>query len=61
MSAMFEIRLSFEDEKLDVVSIKCVNCKIESGLNSETSFSWVYDEIITKFVVNSILHHVGMS
>ena len=48
--AMFEIRLSYEDEKLDVVSLKCINCKRETGLNSETSFSWVFDEVITKFV-----------
>ena len=61
MFAMFDIRLSYEYEKLDVVSIKCINCKIETGLNSETSFPWVYDEIITKFMLNAILHHVGIS
>ena len=58
---MFEIRLTYGDKKLDVVSIKCINCKIETGLNSETNFSWVYDEIITKFVLNAILHHFVMS
>ena len=57
---MFEIRLSYEDEKLDVLSIKCTNCKRETSLNSETNFTWVYDEIFTKFVLNVILHHVGM-
>ena len=31
--AMFEIRLSYEDEKLYVLSIKCINFKIETGLN----------------------------
>ena len=41
--AMFEIRLSYGDEKLDFVSIKCINYKRETGLNSETNFSWVYD------------------
>ena len=46
---------------MDVVSIKCINCKIEAGLNSGTNFTWVYDEIITKFVLNAILHHVGIS
>ena len=59
--AVFQICLSYEDKKLDVVSIKCINCKRETYLNSETSFSWIYDEIITKFVLNAILHHVGMS
>ena len=43
------------------LSLKCTNCKIETGLNSETNFTWVYDKIITKFVLNAILHHVGMS
>ena len=32
-----------------------------TGLNSETTFTWVYDEVITKFVLNEMLHHVGMS
>ena len=59
--AMFEIRLSYEDKKMDVVSLKYINCKRETGLNPETKFSWVFDEIITKFVLNAILHHVGIS
>ena len=42
-------------------SIKCINCKRETSLNSETSFTWVYDEIVTKFLLNAMLHHVGMS
>ena len=46
---------------MEVISIKCINCKRETGLNSEICFSWVYDEIITKFVLNAIFHHVGMS
>ena len=58
---MFEILLSYGDEKLDVMYIKCINCKRETSLNPETSFSWVFDEIITKFLLNAILHHVGMS
>ena len=61
MFSMFEIRLSFEDKDLDALSIKCINCKKETGLDSETSFTWVYDEIVTKFVLNAMLHHVGMS
>ena len=61
MFTMFEIRLSYGDGKLDVLSIKCINCKRETDLNSETNFYWVYDEIITKFVLNEILHHVGVS
>ena len=43
------------------MSLKCINCKRETGLDSKTNFTWVYDDIITKFVLNAILHHVGMS
>ena len=50
--SIFEIRLSFGDNDLDIVSLKCINCKKEKGLNSETGFTWVYDEVITKFVLN---------
>ena len=61
MFAIFEIRLSYEDKKIDIVSLKCISCKRETGLDSETSFSWVFDEVITKFVLNARLHNVGMS
>ena len=54
---MFEIRLSYGDNDLDVLSLKCINCKKETGLNPETPFTWVYDEVTTKFVLNSMLHH----
>ena len=47
MFAMFKIRLSYGDKELDVLSIKCIHCKRETGLNSETNFTWVYDEIVT--------------
>ena len=40
--AMFEMRLSYEDETLDIFYLKCINCKRETGLDSETSFSWVF-------------------
>ena len=61
MFSMFEIRLSFGDKDLDTVSLKCIHCKRETCLYPEISFTWVYDEIITKFVLNAMLHHVGMS
>ena len=56
--AMFEIRLSYKEGILYVVSLKCINCKRETCLDSETN-SWVFEEVITKFVLNEILHHVG--
>ena len=46
---------------MDAFSIKCISCKRETGLDSETSFTWVYDEIVTKFVLNAMLHNFGMS
>ena len=58
---MFEIRLSYGDKELDILYIKCINCKRETGLNSETNSTWVYNEIIIKFVLNAMLHNVGMS
>ena len=59
--AMFEIRLSYTEGNLDIVYLKCIKCKRETYLDSETSFYWVFDEVITKFVSNKIIHHVGMS
>ena len=58
---MSEIRLSFGDKYLDDLSIKCINCKRKTGLDSETSFTWVYDKIVTKFLLNAMLNHVDMS
>ena len=58
--AMFEIRLCYKKVILDVVSLKCINFKRETGLYSKIN-SWLFDEIITKFVLNAILYHVGMS
>ena len=31
--SMFEIRLSCGDDYLEMVSLKCINCKKETGLN----------------------------
>ena len=59
--AMFQIRLICGDKELEVLSLKCINCKRETGFDSNTNFTWVYDEIVTKFVLNSMLHNVGMS
>ena len=46
---------------MDTLCLKCINCKKETGLNSETNFTWFYDKVITIFVLNAMLHHVGMS
>ena len=60
MFLMSEIRLSYGEKYLDSLSLKCINCKRETGLDPETTFTWVYDETITKFVLNAMLHHVGI-
>ena len=60
MFSMFEIRLSVGDVDLDSVSLKCINCKRETGLKTKSSFKEFYDKITTPFVMNSMLHHVGM-
>ena len=57
---MFELRLSYKEGILDILYLRCINCKVETGLYLKIN-SLVFDEIITKFVLNEILHHVGMS
>ena len=42
---------------MDVIDIRCINCKKERGLSKKSTF----EEMITKFVLNTILYHVGMS
>ena len=58
---MFEIRLSFGDDDLEKVCLKCVNCKKETGLKAETGFKEFYDEVITQFFFNAMLNNVDMS
>ena len=55
---MFELRLSYDEEKLDVISIRCIKCKRETGLFLKNT---TFYEMITKFVLNAMLHLVGMS
>ena len=42
---------------MEAIVIRCINCKKETGLYLGTS---TLEEIITKFLLNAILHHVGM-
>ena len=58
--AMFELRLSYKEGNLDVVYLRCIHCKRETGLFLESN-SLVFDDIITKFVLNAIFHHAVMS
>ena len=59
MFSMFEIFLSVGDVNLDEVSLKC-NCKRSTGLKTKSGKE-LYDKMITPFVMNSMLHHFGMS
>ena len=61
MFSLFEIRLGCGDDNLDTLSLNCINCKKEKGLKSKTGFKDFYDKIITQFLLNAMLHHVGMS
>ena len=54
---MIELRLNYDQEILDVISIRSINCKRETGLFLKNT---TFDEMITKLVLNSILHNVGM-
>ena len=55
--SMFDFRLFHDIDKVKAISIRCINCKKETGLYLGTS---TLEEIINKFVVNAILYHVGM-
>ena len=56
--AMFELHLSYKEGNLDVVSLRCINCKRETGLSLKNI---TFDKIFTKFVLNAIFHHLIMS
>ena len=45
---------------MDEVSLMCINCKRSTGLKPKSGKEF-YDKMITPFVMNSMLHHVGMS
>ena len=55
---MFQLCLFDDKYEVEIITIRCINCKKETGLYLINS---TFEEIITKFVLNAILHHVGMS
>ena len=55
---MFELRLIDDRDKVEAIAFRCINCKKETGLYLGTS---ILEEMIIKFVLNTILHYVGMS
>ena len=42
--AMFELRLISNEEKLDVIAIRCINCKRETSLYLKNT---TFEEIVT--------------
>ena len=45
---------------MDELSLMCINCKRKTHLQPKYGKEF-YDKMITPFVMNSMLHHVGMS
>ena len=60
MFSMFRLKMTVRDVTVDEVSLMCINCKRETYLQPKSEKEF-YDKIITPFMMNSILHHVGMS
>ena len=60
MFSMFEISMTVGDVNVDEVSLMCIICQKETGLKSKTDKE-LYDKMITPFVMNSMLNHVGIS
>ena len=56
--AMFEFSLIDDRYKVEAIAIMCINCKKETVLYLGIS---TLEEMITKLLINAILHHVGMS
>ena len=60
MFSMFEISLTVGYVNVAEVSLMCINCKRSTGLKPKSGKEF-YDKMINPFVMNSMLHHVGMS
>ena len=60
MFSMFGIKMTVRDVNVDEVSLMCINCKISTGLEPKSGKEF-YDKMITPLVMNSMLHHVGMT
>ena len=60
MFSMFEICLSVGGVNVDEVSLKYINFKRSTGLKTKPGKEF-YDKMITPFLMNSMLQHVGIS
>ena len=62
---MVPMRFGYDNEHDDQnnvgnVALRCINCGKETGLSMK-NMNTHYKYIITLFVLNTVLHHVGMS
>ena len=55
---MFQLRLIDDKDYVEAIAIRCTNCKKETCFYLRNS---TLEEFITKFVLNAVLYHVGMS
>ena len=65
MFSMFHISCLYnkghdDQNKVEYISIRCSNCVKETGVSVD-NMNTKYKDIITSFVLNTVLHHVGMS
>ena len=52
--------MNVRKKKLENIAIRCSSCGKETGL-SMNNMNINYKDIITSFVLNTVLHHVGIS
>ena len=62
--SMFQIRCwykkGYDDEnKVENIAIRCSNCGKETMIYMD-NMNTTYQDIITSFVLNTMLHHVGV-
>ena len=65
MFSMFQIHCWYnkghdDHNKVENIAIRCSNCGKKTGLSMK-SINTNYKHIITFFVLNTVLHHIGMS
>ena len=59
MFSMFSAKSTVRDDTVNKVSLIFINCKIETYIQHKSEKEF-YDKMITPFMMNSMLHHVGM-
>ena len=60
MFSMFSVIFTVLEGNVNEVTLKCMNCKRKTYLQHKSDKEFI-DKMITPFMMNSMLHHVGMS